>query len=166
MEWASAPSPFQCNSPMSAQVITYVQAVASGTWTTTSTSMSAETSIWGVQINGILFAKPTPTVTATITSETLLASTKTPESSHESGLAKRAKIGIGIGAAMAFVLLSAVLIVGMLFWKRRREASKPTEVTIGSYPGDDQKSFHNVTVNERQDARDEMVDSRRHVGMG
>ncbi|KAH9219867.1 hypothetical protein DL95DRAFT_384071 [Leptodontidium sp. 2 PMI_412] len=168
VDWATAPNPLQCNSPLPAAMVTYIQAVPSGTWTTTSTSIAEPSSIWGVQVNGILFAKPVATSTNVITSNAAPSSTEASEpTSHQSGLGRGAKIGIGIGSAMAFVFLCAMLLVGVLFWKRKRTAmtASPSQVAIGpQYSEEDQKSFHNVRTEERHDKQ--QVDSTRHVGMG
>ncbi|KAG4438850.1 hypothetical protein IFR05_005690 [Cadophora sp. M221] len=168
VDWATAPNPIQCNSPLPAEVVTYIQAVPSGTWTTTSTSIAEPSSIWGVQVNGILFAKPVATSTNLITSNAAPSSTEASEStSHHSGLAREAKIGIGIGSAMAFLFLCAVLVIGALFWKRKRRSmtTSPSQIAIEpQYSEEDQKSFHHVRTEERHD--EQQVDSTRHVGMG
>lgn len=167
VDWASAPNPRQCNSPLPAEMVTYIQAVDSGTWTTTSTSISEPSSIWGVQVNGILFAKPVATSTNAITS-TAPSSTEASEgTSHPSGLGRRAKIGIGIGSAMAFILLCTVSVFGVSFWRRKRRATttSPSQVAIEpEYSEEDQKSFHHVRTEERHDLQ--QTDSMRHVGMG
>ncbi|KAI9055707.1 hypothetical protein LZ554_000649 [Drepanopeziza brunnea f. sp. 'monogermtubi'] len=163
IDWSEAPSPFQCNSPLSTQVVTYMQTDASGTWTTTSSSVSAETSVWGIQVNGILFARPTPTATSSVTSSTSLSSTDHAQSSSGgSGLEKDAKIGIGIGAATAFLLLGAVFVVGMVFWRKRKgktEKSGGQNVVGAEHRGEEKKADHSVKV-------EATADSTRHVGMG
>tara|TARA_R110002060_G_scaffold61837_1_gene71271 strand:- start:41 stop:484 length:444 start_codon:yes stop_codon:yes gene_type:complete len=147
-------------------MVTYIQTVASGTWTTTSTSISEPTSIWGVQVNGILFAKPAATSTNVVTSTAAPSNTGASDSTSQgSGLKKGAKIGIGIGSAMAFVFLCAMLAVGVLFWKRKRKlTTSQSQVAIEpQYSEEDQKSFHHVRTEEVHDGQ--MI-ATRHVGMG
>lgn len=166
VDWASAPNPGQCNSPLSAQMVTYIQTVASGTWTTTSTSISEPTSIWGVQVNGVLFAKPAATSTNVVTSTAAPSSTGASDStSQDSGLKKGAKIGIGIGSGMAFVFLCAMLVAGVLFWKRKRRlTTSQSQVAIEpQYSEEDQKSFHNVRTEEIHDGQ---TKATRHIGTG
>ena len=166
VDWASAPNPGQCNSPLSAQMVTYIQTVASGTWTTTSTSISEPTSIWGVQVNGVLFAKPAATSTNVVTSTAAPSSTGASDSTNQdSGLKKGAKIGIGIGSAMAFVFLCAMVVAGMLYWKRKRRlTTSQSQIAIEpQYSEEDQKSFHNVRTEEIHDGQ---TKATRHIGTG
>ncbi|KAK0127439.1 hypothetical protein ONS96_006977 [Cadophora gregata f. sp. sojae] len=166
VDWASAPNPRQCNSPLPAQIVTYIQTVSSGTWTTTSTSISEPSSVWGVQINGILFAKPAATSTNVVTSKAAQSNTEVSvPTSHHSGLARGAKVGIGIGSVLALVFLCAMLVMGILFWNRKRKlTTSQSQVAIEpQYSEEDQKSFPNV---RNEEIPDDQVKSTRHVGMG
>ncbi|CZT48638.1 uncharacterized protein RSE6_09368 [Rhynchosporium secalis] len=167
VDWATAPNAQQCSSPLPAGPVTYVQAVPSGTWTTTSTSLSQPSPIWGVQINGILFAKPAATgASATATSSAPSNTASSDSTDHSSGLGRGAKIGIGVGSASGLVLLFAVLLFGLLFWRKKRAAitTSPSQVAIGFEYPEKHKSVHYVKTEETHD--EQLVDSSRHVGMG
>lgn len=61
---------------------------------------------------------------AVVSGATSLRSAALASEPHESGLGKGAKIGLGIGAALAFVLLCTMLLLGMMCWRERnREVS-------------------------------------------
>ncbi|KAL2064171.1 hypothetical protein VTL71DRAFT_4665 [Oculimacula yallundae] len=173
VSWATAPNPQQCNSPLPAGTLTYLQAVTEGTWTTTSTSLSEPSSIWGVQINGLLFAKPSPTganiVTSTpLSSNTGFSGSDSDSTKHSSGLTRGAKIGIGIGSAIGFVVLCALFVLGVLFWRRKRGkmSTSPSQVAIGPEGEEEQEQKSGYRVRTEERTEEQLVEERRHVGMG
>lgn len=66
---------------------------------------------------------------------------------------------------MAFMFLCAMLVIGVLFWKRKRRlTTSQSQVAIEpQYSEEDQKSFHHVRTGEVHDGQ--MI-ATRHVGMG
>lgn len=115
----------QCTSKIAEGDIVSYLTQDQGTWTTEVSTVTSETSVVGVQINGWKFAEETTAPTPGTGSVTLAASSQTASADavvpQSEAFGTSAKIGIGVGVSLGVTGLVA-LGAGLLMMYRARKA--------------------------------------------